>query len=67
MKNKFVNLAIFALLISGLISGCSGHKIDDPLIIPPHFNDSPDLNNIDKPNSKSSDQDLKDLKNLLLK
>ncbi len=63
MKNKLV---IFAAIIL-LISSCSRHKADDPLIIPPDFNEMPDLENPNKNTPKSSDQDLQELKDLLLK
>ncbi|MFT7099364.1 MAG: hypothetical protein ACJAS6_001246 [Rickettsiales bacterium] len=46
--------------------GCSSNKYNDPLLIPPNFNEVPDLKNPEKPTSNSSDQDLQELKDLLL-
>jgi hypothetical protein len=63
MKNKLIIFGVLTLLIFG----CSKNKNDDPLIIPPNFNEVPDLNNPEKSPSKSSDQDLQELKDLLLK
>jgi hypothetical protein len=62
MRNKLI---IFSAL-SFLIFGCSGNNNDAPLIIPPNFSEVPDLKNPEKPASKSSDQDLQELKDLLL-
>jgi hypothetical protein len=63
MKNKLIIFAAMALLISS----CSSHKIDDPLIIPPNFDEMPDLKNPDNTKPKSSDQDVEELRELLLK
>ena len=62
MKNRLIIAA--AIL---LIAGCSGNTIDDPLIIPPNFSQIPDLDNPEKTTSSSSEQDLQELKELLLK
>ncbi len=63
MKNKFIILAATILLMSG----CSKNKIDDPLIIPPNFAQMPDLANPEKTSPTSSEQDVQELKDLLLK
>ncbi|MFT6106186.1 MAG: hypothetical protein ACJA0S_000086 [Rickettsiales bacterium] len=62
MRNKFITLSA----ISFLMLGCSSNKYNDPLLIPPNFNEVPDLKNPEKPTSNSSDQDLQELKDLLL-
>ncbi|MFT6077778.1 MAG: hypothetical protein ACJATU_000990 [Rickettsiales bacterium] len=61
-----INKLIILSAISFLMIGCSGDKYTDPLLIPPNFNEIPDLKNPEKPTSNSSDQDLQELKDLLL-
>ncbi|MES2677106.1 MAG: hypothetical protein V4612_02155 [Pseudomonadota bacterium] len=63
MKNKLAIIAATLLLLSG----CAKNKIDDPLIIPPNFNEMPDLENPQQISPKSSEKDVEELKNLLLK
>lgn len=57
-------ILIFLLLA---ISSCA-KKPDDPLIIPPNFNEVPDLNNIDKERNQKQEEDIdvEKLKELLL-
>ena len=67
---KKVNLLKVLLTISIsflLLSGCSRiKKTDDPLIIPPNFNEMPDLNNKETIPSKQKDKDIDGLQDLLL-
>ncbi|MCE3255196.1 MAG: hypothetical protein K0R25_690 [Rickettsiaceae bacterium] len=63
MKNKLLILTILTLLFSG----CSRNRAEDPLLLPPDFNEMPDLNNPEKPAPKSPDQDAQELRDLLLK
>ena len=68
IMNKIpMTVFITTMFIALLIASCTNIKIDDPLIIPPSFNEVPDLSNPEKSAPKSSDQDLQELKNLLLK
>ena len=53
------------LALTALTSSCSSTK-DDPLIIPPKFNELPDPNNPEK-TPEQKDQDFEKLKELLLK
>ena len=63
MKNKLLLLS----LTSFLFFGCAKNRVEDPLIIPPNFNEMPDKSKKEDNSSKIPDQDLKDLKDLLLK
>ncbi|MFT5702811.1 MAG: hypothetical protein ACJAZX_000757 [Rickettsiales bacterium] len=63
MKNKLIILAALTLLIGA----CSKNENTNPLLIPPNFNQVPDLNNPEQAPEQSSDQDLQELKDLLLK
>ncbi len=64
IKNKLLLLS----LTSFLLTACSNHKADDPLIIPPNFNEVPEANNIDSKADKPADpKDVQELKDLLLK
>jgi hypothetical protein len=63
MKNKFLLLAITSLLFLG----CSKNKAEDPLILPPHFNEVPDPNIPENIATKPADKDIEELKDLLLK
>jgi hypothetical protein len=63
MKNKLLLLTFTSLLLVG----CATNKADDPLIVPPNFNEMPDLNNKDTKADKPADQDVQELKELLLK
>ncbi len=60
MKNIFVILSLF------IFSSCSSQK-DDPLIVPPNFNELPDANKPEENIKKQEDKDLEKLKELLLK
>ena len=66
-KNKLMIIAVVTATLGIAISGCAKNKIDDPLIVPPNFNEMPDLKNPETSTPKSSDQDIEELKNLLLK
>lgn len=59
---------IIFLLTLILLSSCfnKGTK-DDPLIVPPKFNEIPDLKNPEKIDEKQKDADIEKLKDLLLK
>lgn len=57
---------IFLSLILASFS-CSSNKKDDPLIVPPAFNEVPDPNSPEKPNPQTQDQNVQRLKELLLK
>ena len=66
MKNK-----LFILLIIGLLNSCLDKKAEDPLLLPPDFNVLPDIdpknqNPQPSPDNKQ-DQDIEQLKDLLLK
>ena len=63
MKNKLIIIATTALIIAS----CAKNKIDDPLIVPPNFSEMPDLKNPEKTTPKSSEKDMQELKELLLK
>lgn len=59
---KIVILSLILLSFS-----CSSNKKDDPLVIPPAFNEVPDPNKPETPNPKSVDKNVQRLKDLLLK
>jgi hypothetical protein len=63
IKNKLLLLTFTSLLLAS----CASNKADDPLIVPPNFNEMPDLNNKDTKADKPADQDVQELKELLLK
>ncbi len=63
MKNKLIIIATTALLITS----CAKNKMDDPLIVPPNFSEMPDLQNPEKTTPQSSENDIQELKELLLK
>lgn len=58
----------FILILSLLITlqSCSSKK-EDPLIIPPDFSEMPDPKNPEKINKAKNDEEITNLKNLLLK
>jgi len=60
MKKALIILMVFFL------NSCAS-KQDNPLIIPPNFNEMPDLNNIEKPNPQQQNEDVEKLKALLIK
>ena len=61
MRNKLVLLIILAIF-----SSCSKDKPEDPLILPPEFEIMPELNKDPNQKPKVSDQDIEELKDLLL-
>lgn len=63
IKNKLLLITLTSLLLAG----CANNKADDPLIIPPNFNEMPDLNNKETKAEKPADQDVQELRELLLK
>lgn len=63
MKNKLLLLSITSLLLFG----CAKNRAEDPLILPPDFNEMPNLNKKEDLSTQFPDQDLKELKDLLLK
>ena len=64
IKNKLP----FLILTSLLLTSCANHKADDPLIIPPRFNEVPDANDKDSKADKPADpKDVQELRDLLLK
>ena len=62
MRNKILILISLAFILPA----CSGNDKDDPLIIPPNFNEMPDLNKKDN-DKKTPDKDIDKLRDLLLK
>ncbi len=62
MRNK---LALFITIF--LLASCSQNKAEDPLILPPNFNEMPDPNNKENIANKPANKDIEELKNLLLK
>ena len=56
---------IILFLSAFLLFSCANTK-DDPLIIPPNFNEMPDPANPEKP-EQQKDADIEKLKDLLLK
>jgi len=48
-----------------LVISCSTER-EDPLIIPPNFNDIPDINNPEKIDKLNPSEDVKKIKDLLL-
>lgn len=64
MKNKF----FYVMVLVTLVSGCSRNtKPEDPLLLPPNFNEIPDLNNPTPEKPQTSSPDVEELRNLLLK
>ena len=61
MKNKFLLLVLIFLGFS-----CSKTP-EDPLIIPPNFNEEPDVKNPQNDKKTPSQEDVSKLKDLLLK
>jgi hypothetical protein len=62
IKNKLLLITTFLMLF-----GCSKNKAEDPLILPPHFNEMPDANIPENIAGKPADKDIEELKDLLLK
>ena len=69
MTNKPSKLLLVIICISSLLLfNCSKNRItDNPLIIPPNFNEMPDLNKIEDINPKIINPEIQELKDLLLK
>jgi hypothetical protein len=64
-KLKFIKILL--ALSTLLLFGCSVvNKTDNPLVIPPRFNEIPNLNHREPREPKTKDQNIEDLKNLLL-
>ena len=61
-KNSIIIISCIFFIFS-----CAKHKETDPLLLPPDFELLPDLNQEDEKPSKVNDQDINNLKNLLLK
>ena len=61
MRNK--TLILLGLIF--ILSACSSDDKDDPLIVPPNFNEMPDLNKKDD-DKKTPDKDIDKLRDLLL-
>lgn len=66
--NRFLKIVVIFYSL-GFLFSCSKGK-DDPLIIPPNFEEMPDLNNIDKSSQdniqEKQEQNIERLKELLL-
>ena len=57
---------IFIIGLFIVVQSCSSKK-EDPLIIPPDFSEMPDPKNPEKINKSKNDEEITNLKNLLLK
>lgn len=66
MSIKKSNFIILLISLLFFLNSCST-KNDNPLIIPPEFNDQPDPNNPEKNIPKNNSNELEKIKNLLLK
>jgi predicted small lipoprotein YifL len=67
MRNNFIKLTYLTILSLGLLSACSkASKNDDPLIIPPNFEVTPDSQSTKKLDP-ANNTDTQKLKELLLK
>ena len=67
MFKKFRFIKILLAISTLLLSGCNVvNKTDNPLITPPRFNEIPDLNHNEPAKLKTKDQNIRDLKDLLL-
>lgn len=67
--NRFLKIAVIFYSLTFLFS-CSKGK-DDPLILPPNFEEMPDLNNLEKPSQniieEKQEQEVEKLKKFLFK
>lgn len=64
MKNKLLLISVIATLVCG----CSkSHKPEDPLLLPPNFNEMPDLTKPTPETPKANPKDAEELRDLLLK
>ena len=61
MKRVILILSLFTILQS-----CA-NKTEDPLILPPDYSEMPDANNPNKTIKVKNDEEITNLKNLLLK
>jgi hypothetical protein len=61
MKRIILFLAFF------LAFSCKAKPDKNPLVIPPNFAELPDLNNIEEPSKKETEENVDKLKELLLK
>ena len=67
IKLNFLKNLLIISAFSLLLFGCANlNKADDPLIIPPNFNEMPNLNEKEITPPKTQDKDIQDLQNLLL-
>ncbi|MFT6331867.1 MAG: putative small lipoprotein YifL [Lentimonas sp.] len=64
MKNKFTAILFLGLILS---SGCAKKGSSDPLLIPPSYGQFPNSEDLEKNDASASEQDLQELKELLLK
>ncbi|MDA0902021.1 MAG: hypothetical protein O3B09_01240 [Proteobacteria bacterium] len=67
MRNKLlIKILVLALLVS--ISSCRKVPAEDPLLLPPDFNEMPEINQDGKVKTapKEVDEDIEDLRDLLL-
>lgn len=56
----------YYLLLILFLSYCGSKEKDDPIIVPPHFAEIPDLKNIEKVTPEQRDENIIRLKELLL-
>lgn len=56
---------ILILFLAFSIFSCS-KTVDDPLILPPVFNEMPDSNNPEKPSTEQTEENVERLKEMLL-
>jgi len=61
-------MKIFLSIILILLAfSCSRKDKEDPLILPPNFNEMPDPNNPEKPKLQDNEADVERLKEMLLR
>jgi hypothetical protein len=56
----------FYIILISLAFACS-HEDKNPLVIPPNFNDMPDVTKPEQPSSQQKEENVERLKELLLK
>ena len=66
-NNQSIKGLLTIFISSLLLMGCIGadNKADNPLIIPPNFNEMPDLNQKENISPTIKDKDIENLKDLL--
>jgi len=57
----------FYLILLCLTFSCAPAIDKNPLVIPPNFNDMPDIKNPEKPTPEQKEENVERLKSLLLK